>query len=420
VECQRQGVEEESECDYEEEEDEGEEDFEGDESESDDYGVDSLDDGSINKWVLGKVDSLRDRLPDGDTVVAASKDMKSTLASRARTAFREIKGQHSSEFECAMIKGTRPDDSPAKEKHVSRLIETIQVFPRTSAYNSDYYFMMLHKLWSRMAEHDWRTVAKSLFIFHRMAVSVDPSLHLEFVQVGQACFTSTRNSPHRQLPTAHCFFRPPLKRFNRMQRLTHKKTKATYYNLETLLTVRDDGAAPFGPGTAKFLRAYAVFCFERFLSFSGRFEELDSLDEGADLRKLLGQLKQARRVLEKSVQLKTSKSLLRHEVVAQCSALAMADCFVAERGRRSLWEVFGERLGALLSAQRTEAERGGRLAPSDIEATSRLVEWAGSFRGERLGKVVVANPRALARLKKTLPADKELEEHGRWLAGLAA
>jgi len=391
VECQRQGVEEESECDYEEEEDEGEEDFEGDESESDDYGVDSLDDGSINKWVLGKVDSLRDRLPDGDTVVAASKDMKSTLASRARTAFREIKGQHSSEFECAMIKGTRPDDSPAKEKHVSRLIETIQVFPRTSAYNSDYYFMMLHKLWSRMAEHDWRTVAKSLFIFHRMAVSVDPSLHLEFVQ-----------------------------RFNRMQRLTHKKTKATYYNLETLLTVRDDGAAPFGPGTAKFLRAYAVFCFERFLSFSGRFEELDSLDEGADLRKLLGQLKQARRVLEKSVQLKTSKSLLRHEVVAQCSALAMADCFVAERGRRSLWEVFGERLGALLSAQRTEAERGGRLAPSDIEATSRLVEWAGSFRGERLGKVVVANPRALARLKKTLPADKELEEHGRWLAGLAA
>ena len=69
---------------------------------------------------------------------------------------------------------------------MSRLIETIQVFPRTSVYNSDYYFMMLHKLWSRMAEHDWRTVAKSLFIFHRMAVSVDPSLHLEFVQVSQA------------------------------------------------------------------------------------------------------------------------------------------------------------------------------------------------------------------------------------------
>ena len=51
--------------------------------------------------------------------------------------------------------------------------------------------------------------------------------------------------------------------------------------------------------------------------------------------KLLGQLKQARRVLEKSAQLKASKSLLRHEVVAQWSALAMADCFVAERNRRS-------------------------------------------------------------------------------------
>ena len=115
AECSLDDYEEESECeaDY-DEDDEGEEDFDEDEEDFDEAEeADGLDDGSINKWVLGKVDSLRDRLPDGDTVVAASKDMKSTLASRARTAFREIKGQHSFEVRAR----SRPPHHPAARVH---------------------------------------------------------------------------------------------------------------------------------------------------------------------------------------------------------------------------------------------------------------------------------------------------------------
>ena len=237
-----------------------------------------------------------------------------------------------------------------------------------------------------MAEQDWRTVTKAVYIFHRMAVSVDPQLHLEFVQ-----------------------------RFNNMQKLTHKRSKATYYNLKTLLVVRDEGT-PY----VAFLRAYSVFTFERFLSFSGGFDELrfETAGPEPDIHTLLAQLMQARKVMESAMAIRPSKKMLKHEVVRQCIELTEADCFVGERNRKSLWEVFGNGLTILISAQREtidgdgEAKTSLRISKADLEETRKLCLWARQA-AERV-KLGGERGTSVNRLRQAAPSDDDLEAHARW------
>ena len=161
------------------------------------------DDGSLydicSEKSLGKrILTLGESLPTVVEVQSTLASRVDTMAAKAKQMMREIKGSHSSEFECAVVKGTRPDDEPAKEKWVARLVETISTFPmataaRSSNTNTDYYRMMLHKLWSRMVEKDWRTVAKAVYIFHRSAIALDPELHREFLMR----YNTLRKSVHK-------------------------------------------------------------------------------------------------------------------------------------------------------------------------------------------------------------------------------
>jgi hypothetical protein len=40
--------------------------------------------------------------------------------------------------------------------------------------------MTLHKLWTKMSEADWRTVAKSLYILHTIARDSQPDACVKF------------------------------------------------------------------------------------------------------------------------------------------------------------------------------------------------------------------------------------------------
>lgn len=89
---------------------------------------------SLNKRVLGGLAGL------------GTVDVRGVVrqaGSRVRLALREVKGAHSSEFECAVVKGTRPDDLAAKDKHVSRLVDSVATFPMAMAaregHQTDYY-----------------------------------------------------------------------------------------------------------------------------------------------------------------------------------------------------------------------------------------------------------------------------------------
>jgi hypothetical protein len=113
--------------------------------------------------------ALRENLPAPSSIKEAA--VSSLSAARETTSrlssnmYRDIKGLTSSELEQVMLKATRPDDTPVKGKHVERLVGvTYQISSRYDIYDA-----VLRKLWSKMAEKDWRTTIKALYILHRFS-----------------------------------------------------------------------------------------------------------------------------------------------------------------------------------------------------------------------------------------------------------
>lgn len=118
--------------------------------------------------------ALRSSMPDPNSVKEAA--MKSLSVARETTSglsanlYREVKGLTSSELEQVMLKATRPDDTPVKGKHAERLVGvTYQISGRYDIYDA-----VLRKLWAKMAEKDWRTTIKALYILHRFSADGSP------------------------------------------------------------------------------------------------------------------------------------------------------------------------------------------------------------------------------------------------------
>jgi len=120
------------------------------------------------------ITALRSSMPDPGSVKEAA--MKSLSVARETTSglsanlYREVKGLTSSELEQVMLKATRPDDTPVKGKHAERLVGvTYQISGRYDIYDA-----VLRKLWAKMAEKDWRTTIKALYILHRFSADGSP------------------------------------------------------------------------------------------------------------------------------------------------------------------------------------------------------------------------------------------------------
>jgi len=120
------------------------------------------------------LNAIRSSMPDPGSVKEAA--MKSLSVARETTSglsanlYREVKGLTSSELEQVMLKATRPDDTPVKGKHAERLVGvTYQISARYDIYDA-----VLRKLWAKMAEKDWRTTIKALYILHRFSADGSP------------------------------------------------------------------------------------------------------------------------------------------------------------------------------------------------------------------------------------------------------
>jgi len=118
--------------------------------------------------------ALRSSMPDPASVKEAA--LKSLSVARETTSglsanlYREVKGLTSSELEQVMLKATRPDDTPVKGKHAERLVGvTYQISGRYDIYDA-----VLRKLWAKMAEKDWRTTIKALYVLHRFSADGSP------------------------------------------------------------------------------------------------------------------------------------------------------------------------------------------------------------------------------------------------------
>jgi len=187
---------------------------------------------------------LRDSLPSPtnlkDTTFSAISSAKATTSKLSKDFYREVKGLTSSELEQVMLKATKPDDSPIKSKHVERLVGvTYQISGRYDIYDA-----VLRKLWNKMAELDWRTKLKSLYILHRF---------------------SADGSPEHQAALKA--------RLRELRRTKDPKRKGNYFNSKILLAKQP--SEPPTPYRA-FLARYAHYVLLRAQCFSGMFNEIKS------------------------------------------------------------------------------------------------------------------------------------------------
>ncbi len=137
------------------------------------------------------LNALRSSMPDPSSVKEAA--MKSLSVARETTSglsanlYREVKGLTSSELEQVMLKATRPDDAPVKGKHAERLVGvTYQISGRYDIYDA-----VLRKLWAKMAEKDWRTTIKALYILHRFSADGSPE-HAAALKVSRVQFSCSK------------------------------------------------------------------------------------------------------------------------------------------------------------------------------------------------------------------------------------
>jgi len=143
--------------------------------------------------------ALKNSIPDPNSVRDAA--VNSLNVAREATSglsanlYREVKGLTSSELEQVMLKATRPDDTAVKGKHVERLVGvTYQISARYDIYDA-----VLRKLWAKMAEKDWRTTIKALYILHRFSADGAPE-HAQSLKVRKL-----RPSTLFQLVNLHCY-----------------------------------------------------------------------------------------------------------------------------------------------------------------------------------------------------------------------
>mmetsp|Transcript_5399 Transcript_5399/g.7794 ORF Transcript_5399/g.7794 Transcript_5399/m.7794 type:complete len:569 (-) Transcript_5399:145-1851(-) len=190
------------------------------------------------------LNALKNSLPDPNTVksvafssINAARETTSRLSSNI---YRDIKGLTSSELEQVMLKATRPDDTPVKGKHVERMVGlTYQMSPQFDIYDA-----VLRKLWAKMAESDWRTKIKALYILHRFSADGAPE--------------------HQAALKA---------RLRELRRIRDPKRKCKYFDKDRLLSGEETPDTDLFPN---FIKRYAHYVFLRAQCFGGVFEEISN------------------------------------------------------------------------------------------------------------------------------------------------
>jgi len=186
--------------------------------------------------------ALKDSIPDPSTLKDATVHSlaaaKSSTARLSSNLYRDIKGLTSSELEQVMLKATKPDDTPVKGQHVERLVGvTYQISGRYDLYDA-----VLRKLWSKMAEKDWRTTIKALYILHRFSADGAPD--------------------HQASLKA---------RLRELRRTRDPKRKDKYFNSKQLLA---GDSTPDNISYRAFLARYAHYVLLRAQCFGGMFAEI--------------------------------------------------------------------------------------------------------------------------------------------------
>ncbi|CAM9308243.1 unnamed protein product, partial [Ectocarpus fasciculatus] len=174
--------------------------------------------------------------------MSSMRDRLNRARQRASVAYREAKSLMSSEMEGVVLKATRPDDLPVKPKHLEALMRPTVEMPK----EFNVYLPVVRKLWSKMADKEWRVSAKALYILHRFAAD------------GSTEHASNLKESVAVLRTHH-----------------DSRRKVNYFDMDTICDVKapswsGEDVAPM----AEFLQVYADFVLRRTTQFGPGFAEL--------------------------------------------------------------------------------------------------------------------------------------------------
>eukprot|EP00953_Heterococcus_sp_UTEX-ZZ885_P039152 20087-Heterococcus_DN1.PRE.3 len=89
--------------------------------------------------------------------------------SRLLHAKREFRAAFSSSLEKCLLRATRPDALPVPEAQLQKLLLATKKLETVSdLHDADPYAVICSKLWKKLGERDWRTIAKALYTLHRL------------------------------------------------------------------------------------------------------------------------------------------------------------------------------------------------------------------------------------------------------------
>ena len=207
---------------------------------------------TYGKASAGLRDGLREKLEE--------------LAKQSHTvykdAYRRAKVLRSSAFEAMLLRATWPGDDAVPQDLLDEIVKhSIPAFKygRGSA-EDDPYHMMMHKLWTKMCEKDWRTVVKSLYILHCVSrdCSVDACSRFALAIKDMSKVRNPKNPEHK------------------------------YFDLALIREV-DDASATYEP----FVGAYAAYVMHRSKTFSNKYEELKEISDQTHEKQAVARLKRA-------------------------------------------------------------------------------------------------------------------------------
>ncbi|CBN75765.1 conserved unknown protein [Ectocarpus siliculosus] len=282
-----------------------------------------------------RMERLKAKLADAQVGL---KTKMTGVTHKGAKVMRELKGSISSDLEKTLIKATRPDNDPAKRKHVNLLLQAAEhAFPvymnpkdgGQAAWKEGPYWMTLHKLWRRMAERDYRTASKAVYVLHRLARGTTAE--------------------------SWGYFRSTLQE---MRRDEDKGTKSRYFSRRVISNVDDDGR-PF----SEWLDAYAEFVLLRLQSFSPELGELAAIDAETPHEKASRSLEKAAKLIEAALACEIGPDL---DNDVTCDGLKLVIEDLCE-----VWSLFQQKLEIRLQQRFT----GGGFSSGELRRTLSFLEF---------------------------------------------
>ena len=229
----------------------------------------------------------------------------------SKEAFRRAKVVRSSAFEGMLLKATWPSNDPVQPEILNEIVKySIPAFKFSSSNSDDDpYYMTMHKLWTKMYEKDWRTIAKSIYILHTIARDCQPDACERFSSALRD-MVKTRNP---------------------------KKPDQRYFDANCL-TDLDDNSSEY----EEYIQAYAKYVIYRMKSFTGKYVELSQLSKKTPEKKVIATLIKAQQCV--TLILDTADTLQK----SQLSIITGYNTKLLVLDLIDLWSILEEKMSLLL------------------------------------------------------------------------